>query len=157
MLQRIQTVYLVIAFIAISLLFSRLPIAEFTLINVGNIPLNVISSYQNPDLSQDVYTNINVLPLMITIAVLLILIIASIILYGNRPLQLKITMFAFLLNVVLIIVMFFTSDNMQNQLNTQANYKFGAILPLISLVLIILASKAIRKDERLVKGSDRLR
>jgi hypothetical protein len=157
MLQRIQTVYLVIAFIAISLLFSRLPIAEFTLINVGNIPLNVISSYQNPDLSQDVYTNVNVLPLIITIGILLILIIASIILYGNRPLQLKITMFAFLLNVVLIIVMFFTADNMQKQLNTQANYKFGVILPLISLVLIILASKAIRKDERLVKGSDRLR
>lgn len=157
MLQRIQTIYLVIAFIAISLLFTKSPVAVYSLTNVGNIPLNVISSLQNPDLSQDLYTNINTLPLIINIGLLLILIVASVFLYRNRPLQYKITMFSFLLNVVLIIVMFYTADDMQKQLHTEANYKFVAILPLISLVLLILASKAIRKDEKLVKGADRLR
>ncbi len=157
MLQRIQTVYFVIAFIAIALLFSKLPIATFQLINVGNIPLNVIPSYQNPDLSQDLYTNVSILPLQLIIGALILLIIISTIMYRNRPLQLRITMFAFLLNVVLIIVLFFTADNMQKDLNTTAKYQFGAILPLISLILLILASKGIKKDEKLVKSADRIR
>lgn len=157
MLQRIQTVYLVIALIAVSLLFTRLPVAVYSLINVGDIPLNVIASYQNPELSQTLYTDINTLPLMINIGVLIALICASVVLYTNRPLQYKVTMFAFLINVVLIIVIFYFADSMQTKLNTHASYKFGAFLPLISLVMIILASKAIRKDEKLVRSSDRLR
>ncbi len=157
MLQRIQTVYLVLALIAVSLLFTRLPVAVYALNNVGNIPLNVIASYQNQELSQTVYTDINTLPLIINIGLLIALICVSIVLYTNRPLQYKISMFAFLVNVILIIVMFYFADTMQTKLNTQAKYQFGAILPLISLVLIILASKAIRKDEKLVKSSDRIR
>lgn len=157
MLQRIQTVYLVVALIAVSLLFTRLPIAVYALVNVGNIPLNVIALHQNPEFSQTVYTDINTLPLIINVGLLIALICVSIFLYTNRPLQYKITMFSFLINVVLIIVMFYFADSMQTKLNTQAKYQFGVVLPLISLVLIILASKAIRKDEKLVRSSDRIR
>lgn len=159
MLQRIQTVYLVLAFIAISLLFTKLPIAEFSYSKIGKIiPLNIISSYQNPELSQNTFTNVNTMPLIIGLAILILLIIGAILLYNNRPLQIKIVMISFLLNIVLLVIMFFTCDYMQSKLeNTQPSYQFGAILPLISMVLLILASKAIRKDEKLVKGADRLR
>lgn len=158
MIQRIQTLFLMLAFIASVLLFTRLPIAIFQLPEAGvSVPLNLISSYQNPETSQDTFTNINVIPLIILAAMVALLSIVPVFLYKNRPLQLRLTMFGFLTNVILIIVMFFTADEMQNLLKTQAKYKFGAILPIISLILIILASKAIRKDERLVKSADRLR
>jgi hypothetical protein len=157
MLQRIQTVYLMLAFIASALLFSKLPIAIFQLPNIGDIPFNIISKFQNPDLSQDLFTNVNTLPLMLINGALVLLTFIPVLLYRNRPLQFRLTMFGFLASVILIIVMFFTADSMQNQLKVEAQYKLGAILPLISMVFLILASKAIRKDERLIKNSDRLR
>jgi hypothetical protein len=157
MIQRIQTIYLMLAFIALALLFTQLPIAVFQLQNVGEIPFNIISKFQNPDLSQDVYTNINTLPLILINGVLVLLIFISVFLYRNRPLQLRLTMIGFLVNVILIIIIFYTADSMQSQLNVEAQYKLGTILPLISMVLLILASKAIRKDEKLVKAADRLR
>jgi len=158
MIQRIQTLFLMLAFIASALLFTRLPIALFPLTEVGiTVPLNLISSYQNPESSQDTFTNINVIPLIILATMVALLTIVPVFLYKKRPLQLRITMFGFLANVILIIVMFFTADEMQTLLKTEAKYQFGAILPLISLVFIILASKAIRKDEKLVKSADRLR
>jgi hypothetical protein len=40
---------------------------------------------------------------------------------------------------------------------TAPSYQFGIFFPLVSLVCIIMASRAIRKDEALVKSSDRLR
>jgi len=157
MIQRIQTIYLLIAFIAISLLFSKLPIASYELNNIGKIYFNVIPSYQSPELSQNLFTNISTLPIIINIAILLLLIVFTILMYKNRPLQIKINMFAFLLNIVLIVVLFFTADSMQKQLNSEAAYKFGIALPLISLVFLILSAKAIKKDEKLVKAADRLR
>ncbi len=157
MIQRIQTVYLMLAFIASALLFSQLPIAVFQLQNIGEIPFNIISKFQNPDLSQDLFTNTNTLPLLLVNGALALLIFISVFLYRKRPLQFRLTMVGFLINVILIIVMFFTADSMQNQLKVEAQYKLGAILPLISMVLLILASKAIRKDEKMVKAADRLR
>jgi len=38
-----------------------------------------------------------------------------------------------------------------------STYQFGMYIPLISLVFLVLASRAIRKDEALIKSSDRLR
>lgn len=146
-----------LAFIASALLFTQLPIAVFHLVNVGTIPLNIISKYQNPELSQDVFTSISTLPLMLADGALVLLSFIPVFLYKNRPLQYRLCLIGFLVNTILIIIIFFTADSMQSQLKTEAQYKLGAILPLISLVLLILASKAIRKDEKKVKAADRLR
>ncbi|NVN95208.1 MAG: DUF4293 domain-containing protein [Bacteroidetes bacterium] len=147
MLQRIQTVYLMLAFIASALLFTKLPIAIFPFPNGGDIPFIILGKYEV----------INILPLILLNGALALLCFISVCLYGNRPLQFRLTMIGFLINVIFIIAIFFTADNMQNQVKVEAQYKLGAILPLISMVLLILASKAIRKDEKLVKAADRLR
>jgi ABC-type multidrug transport system fused ATPase/permease subunit len=157
MIQRIQTVYLMLAFIASALLFTKLPIAVFQLVNVGTIPFNIISKYQNPEFSQDVFTSITTIPLILVNGALVLLTFITVFLYKNRPLQYRLVMIGFLINIILIVAIFFTADSMQNQLKTEAQYKLGAILPLISLVLLILSSKAIRNDEKKVKAADRLR
>jgi len=147
MLQRIQTVYLMLAFIASALLFTQLPIAVFPFPDGGDIAFNLIKKYEI----------ISTLPLLLLNGALVLFAFVAVFLYTNRPLQFRLTMIGFLINVILIIVMFFTADSMQNQLKVEAQYKLGAIFPLISMVLLILASKAIRKDEKLIKSADRLR
>jgi hypothetical protein len=149
MIQRIQTVYLFIALIASSLLFFSIPVAIFQITTPVNVDMSffITSKFQN----------VTTLPLMILNALVVGLSLAAILLYNKRILQLRVTMFAFLANVIFIIVLFFTADSLQNQLNIQAAYKFGVFMPLVSLVMLILASKAIKKDEKLVKGTDRLR
>jgi hypothetical protein len=147
MLQRIQTVYLMLAFLVSALLFTQLPIAVFPFPDGGDIVFNIVGKYEI----------ISTLPLLLLNGALVLLSFISVFLYGKRPLQYKLCMFGFLINVILIIVMFFTADSMQSQLKVEAQYKFGAILPLISMVLLILASKGIRKDEKLIKSADRLR
>ncbi|HEY4197424.1 MAG TPA: DUF4293 domain-containing protein, partial [Mucilaginibacter sp.] len=47
----------------------------------------------------------------------------------------------------------FTGDA---ELNTN-NFGIGALLSSVSIVLVILAAKAIQRDEKLVKSADRLR
>jgi hypothetical protein len=136
-----------LSFIASALLFTKLPIAVFPFPEGGDIFLNITGKYDS----------IHILPLILLNGALVLLTFISLFLYGNRPLQYKLTMLAFLINVVFVIVLFFSTDHMQDRLKVEAQYKLGAILPLISMVLLILASKAIRKDERKVKAADRLR
>jgi len=150
MIQRIQTVYLFVAFIASALLFFNIPVAVFQITSPVSVelPFNLMSKYES----------VSTIPIIILNALVVGLSFASILLYSKRVLQFRLTMFAFLAEVIFIIVMFIVSiDSMQKHLKVEPSYKMGAILPLISLVLLILASKAIRKDEKLVKGTDRLR
>ena len=66
---------------------------------------------------------------------------------------------SFLLNILLIILIYFfySSHFLQEQINIGPSYQFGIFLPIVSFVCLILASRAIRKDEALVKSADRLR
>lgn len=136
-----------LTFLASALLFTQLPIAVFPFPEGGDIPFILTGKYEL----------ISTLPLLLLNGAIVLLSFISVLMYSKRPLQFKLTMFAFLINVILIIVIFYTADSMQSKIKVEAQYKFGAILPLISMVLLILASKAIRKDEKLVKGADRLR
>ncbi len=149
MIQRIQTVYLLVAFLASAILFFSIPVAVFhyTTPVIVDLPFYITSTFQN----------VTTIPLLILNVLVAGLSFAAILLYNKRVLQLRFTMFAFLANVIMIIVLFLTADALQKHLNIEAAYKYGSFLPLVTLVLLILASKAIRKDEKLVKGTDRLR
>ncbi len=149
MIQRIQTIYLFIAFLASAILFFNIPFAVFQITSPVSVelPFNLMSKYQN----------VTTLPLLILNALVVGLSFAAILLYNKRTLQLRITMFSFLANIIFIIVLFFSADSLQKHLNVDATYKFGSFIPLVVLVMLILASKAIKKDEKLVKDTDRLR
>jgi len=149
MIQRIQTIYLFIAFLASAILFFNIPFAVFQITSPVNVdlPFNLMSKYQN----------VTTLPLIILNALVVGLSFAAILMYNKRILQLRITMFSFLANIIFIIVLFFTADSLQKHLNVETTYKYGSFIPLVILILLILASKAIKKDEKLVKDTDRLR
>ena len=85
-----------------------------------------------------------------------ILSLISIFIFKNRKLQFVINRLTIILNFILLIALVYRSLNLPGE--TEVSEKgIGIFLPIISIVLIVLANKAIKKDEDLVKSVDRLR
>jgi hypothetical protein len=98
-------------------------------------------------------------PLLVLVILSLILTLTAIFLYKNRKTQLLLVNVAFLLHIVLIglIFLYYVGHFEVAFKVAQPSYQAGIFLPIVSLLLLILASRAIRKDEALVKSADRLR
>jgi hypothetical protein len=147
MIQRIQSVYLLIATVITALLFL-LPFAEIA--KDGAIYL---FNFQGVLLDGAVKTNGLVVPvLLVMIIALNILAIFS---YSNRSKQVKLVWGAILTLVVLLVsFVYFTYLSFSG---AQISFKLGAILPLIAIILDYLAIRAIDKDEALIRSIDRIR
>jgi len=97
-------------------------------------------------------------PMIFLVISSIILVGIAMFLYKKREIQLWLVNITFLLHVILILLIFFYYINhFEKQISTLPSYKFGVFVPLASLVCLIIASRAIRKDEALVKSSERLR
>jgi hypothetical protein len=156
MIQRVQTLYMSIVVIAcISLFFF--PIAKY----ISDVRGTYVFFITGMKYMGEVPAIVNfwlTFPLLMLMVSSLILIVAAIFLYKKRGLQLWFVNITFLLHVAIIILIFlYYINHFETLFNTKSSYQFGIFIPLISLVGIILASRAIRKDEALVKSSDRLR
>ena len=156
MIQRIQTVYMSIIVIAcISLFFF--PITKYISDVRGTYIFFItgIKYMTEPPITINFWQTF---PLLLLVGSSLILIFAAIFLYKKRGLQLWFVNITFLLHIVLIILIFlYYINHFEKLFNTLPSYQFGIFIPLISLIGLILASRSIRKDEAMVKSSDRLR
>ncbi len=99
--------------------------------------------------------------------------LVSIFLFKNRILQMRVVACAALMNVVYLMLIFFWAINGMGgdggymKALTQLGYcnncisvnmlTPGAIIPVVTLILLYLAQRAIRKDEIKVRAADRLR
>ncbi|MCX6251524.1 MAG: DUF4293 domain-containing protein [Bacteroidetes bacterium] len=157
MIQRIQTLYLSAAVIALVVLFS-FPLANYDkgLAGIYTLSVSGMKYLINPPVYMSFWLTF---PMLLIVVAMIILTVTSILLYKKRMTQLLLVNIAFLLNVVLIILIFiYYIEHFRQQLQLpSSHYEFGVYIPLISLVLFILANRAIRKDEVLVRSSDRLR
>ncbi|SEL96816.1 protein of unknown function [Aquimarina amphilecti] len=85
-----------------------------------------------------------------------ILALVSIFLFKNRQLQFVLGRINILLNFILLGVFVYWSLTLSGE--TLVSEKgIGMLIPVISIVLLVIANKAIKKDENLVKSVDRLR
>ncbi len=136
MLQRIQTVYLIISILILGALYMWFPVIMDTNDNV------II--HQNEPL---------VLGLLFgSIALSLI----SILNFKKRKQQFVLNRLSIILNFVLLGVFVYRSLTLSGE--TLVSEKgIGVLLPIISIVFLVLANKAIKRDEDLVKSVDRLR
>ncbi len=154
MLQRIQSIFLFLASVAMALMFF-FPLANFFSENYS-IQLWVTGIIKHTEFSDNV--NISPLPLLIIVPFVALLSFATIFLYKKRKIQLKLIKFNLLLNIILIALYFFYYINSIEEITfANADYLTGSFFPLISLLFFILAFRAIRKDEKLVRSADRLR
>ncbi|RZW54516.1 MAG: DUF4293 family protein, partial [Flavobacteriaceae bacterium] len=80
----------------------------------------------------------------------------SIFMFSNRKSQFVLGRLNIILNFILLGLFVYRSLNLSGE--TDVSEKgIGILLPIFSIVFLVLANKAIKKDEDLVKSVDRLR
>ncbi|MCF8232689.1 MAG: DUF4293 domain-containing protein [Bacteroidales bacterium] len=161
MIQRVQTIFLFLSGVAI-ILMAFFPIAVFTdaVSAEANTKYMVFTVFEvSNEVGPDPFSLWFNLPLILLVAAVAVISIATIFLYKNRPLQMKMTQTGIFLNIIMVVgILFFYIDQIEKVTGTMAHYDdIGIYLPLISLVFLILANRFIRKDEKRVRSVDRLR
>ena len=158
MLQRIQTVYLAIAAIACILLFF-FPLANFYNETEGNYKFFIQAIRCMDPEPKHVFSFLFSLPAIVLTIVSILFSGITIVLYNKRWLQIRLIAFNVITLAVLILVLFFFyTAQLKTMTGADPSYTYpGMLLPVISLLMLILANRAIRKDDQRVKSADRLR
>jgi hypothetical protein len=158
MLQRIQTLYLGIVAIACILLFF-FPLANYYNELQGNYKFFIYGIRSMDPEPKVLFSQFFTIPLIFMVVASFIFTVSAIFLFKNRPLQIRLCAFNMLTNIVLVMVIFFFyATKIKTMTLTEPAYNYtGMVLPLVSVLFLIFANKAIRRDEALVKSADRLR
>jgi len=131
MIQRIQTIWLFLIFLLSGCLFFLFPVKS-----------------ESSDLFPYLCLWIG------GIALTFVLSFVAIFLYKKRPLQLKMCTGIWILQILFYVTVFFA---LRSTRETDVVWQWTVAFPLIVCILDILAIRAIKKDEKLVRSLDRLR
>ena len=137
MLQRIQTIYLLFALFSASIFPYLVPLWKL-------------------DSGKDFYFIQN-FSYVILFGLSTALSVISIISFKKRQLQFVLGRLNIVLNLILLGLFVNRSLNLSGETPAVSEKGIGMFLPVFSIVLLVLANKAIKKDEDLVKSVDRLR
>ena len=180
MIQRIQSFWLVLAMCCMVLCFM-VPVAQYQL----DVPstgqkveaeLNLLGK-DNPEMLNQIAnldpvvvysqkaSGFQTWPLMVVAGVTALLALVCIFLYKNRVRQMRMVAVGFLLNVAYVFLLFFWAVDAYGKTVVQAmqgsdlqvTWYVGAYAPIVSLVLLVLAHRGIKKDDAKVRAADRLR
>lgn len=147
MIQRIQTVYILLAAVFIALLL-KLDFAELAV----NGEFYTFSSKGIISGDKVLFSG---LPVMLFIALIAIIHLVVIFMYKRRIRQIRILSFSIILVLGLIGVIFYFLYAAFD--DAKIVFKIPLIFPLITVILDYLAIRAIGKDEALVRSLDRIR
>lgn len=154
MIQRIQTVFLLLAIIAL-ILFNLYPYWEATPTPDGAIATMMSYGLISGTIEEPVL-EFGLMSIVGGISGLAIILLAvELFSYKNRVMQLKIAIGnSFLMSINLVAMTFFILDV---QKEFQGSFGIGIFIFAIAMLLNILARRFIQKDEKLVRSVDRLR
>jgi hypothetical protein len=98
-------------------------------------------------------------PSLLLALVITLLPFITIFLFNNRKLQLRLSFLSVVGIISFISLLLWRVSDINKSVPppVSGSYWIGAVLPVISLVLVFLAVGGIRKDDKLVKSVDRLR
>ncbi len=136
MIQRIQTIYLVISAVIMGSLFLWFP-------EVNGLDGKVVMERGEPLIAGLIFLSI-------------ILALISIFSFKKRQLQFVLNRLNIITNFVLLGVFVYRMLTLSGE-TVVSEKGIGVLLPIISIVFLVLANKAIKRDEDLVKSADRLR
>ena len=86
-----------------------------------------------------------------------ILALIAIFMFKNRKFQFVLGRLNIILNFILLGLFVYRSLSISGETSDVSEKGIGILLPIFSIVFLVLANKAIKKDEDLVKSVDRLR
>jgi hypothetical protein len=140
MIQRIQTVYLALAFIV-----------------SGVLPFVFkLWTEQTTDTQMDIYF-VHSMLYVVLFGLASTLSLLSLVSYKKRQQQFVMNRVAIILNFILLGLFVYRALNLSGEAAKVSEKGIGMFLPIISIVFLVLANKAIKRDEDLVKSVDRLR
>lgn len=176
MLQRPQTVYLILAFICMSLLLF-FPLFSVTSLYEGITATGEVSAYgfaitEAPSVDAEGMTlavsqPVN-MPIYIIVIVLALLTAMCVMLYKNRKKQLALCRLNFLLHLIVVIAFYafyyLGQDFLKEALTAQADgveiafsMQTGFYLLIPTIPFLLLAIRGIKNDEKLLASIDRIR
>ncbi len=138
MLQRIQSVFLLLALVLLGLIFV--------------LPFAVMVDAQA---NESVYSGVQ-MPALVLQIIVFVTTLATVFLYKNRVLQIRLSA----LNCVILLVYQAFAIWQVYQLSLLADatrVKVAIIFPVLAVILTLVAMRGMAKDEALVKSLDRLR
>jgi hypothetical protein len=156
MLQRVQSIYLLLVTVLMSLLLVW-SYADITLADNHKLEFY---TYAIQNVSADeVTSNYKItFPVALLIVIIGIVSFVNIFLYSRRIVQLRFCLINTILLIVLLAFMityYITTKDMVSPVNH--SFRFPSICPPAAILLTILAYRAIQHDEFLVKSYDRVR
>ena len=137
MIQRIQTVYLLIALVILGVLPFVFPL--FTMSDGKEFRF----------MNDSFYTVLFGLSTTLTLV--------SIMYFKKRQHQFVLNRLTIILNLILLGLFVYRSLNLSGEAVQVSEKGIGMFLPIVAIVFLALANRAIKKDEDLVKSADRLR
>lgn len=145
MIQRIQTIFLLLAGGAFGALFA-LPFASTT-------------SPETEGIFSDSVYNVMDNPALLALAVIGILItVIAIFSFNKRPVQMKLGYLGMVVAILIPVVALLYFSSQVGQLADQPTAdELGMFVPGLALIFFLLANYFIKKDDKLVKSMDRLR
>ncbi|WP_159948859.1 DUF4293 domain-containing protein [Polaribacter septentrionalilitoris] len=143
MIQRIQSIYLLLA-----------SIVSGGLIFVFNLWENLKNQVYVLDLFSRDTISLKVIPALFFVSAILSFL--AIFLFKNRKLQFVVGRLSILINLFLLGLLIYVSLTLPGEILISKK-GIGMFLPILAILLVVLANKAIKKDEDLVKSVDRLR
>lgn len=144
MIQRIQSVYLLL----VSILSGGLIFIFDLWKNKNNQSIDILALLESSDyLSKSISISFFLVALLAFISFLS---------FKKRKLQLNLNHFNILINLILLGLLAYHLLNLSGEIIVSEK-GIGSFLPLGSIVFLLLANRAIHKDENLVKSVDRLR
>ena len=161
MIQRIQTLYL-LAVVALGIVLLWLPVVQFVtpeeaaelqIYNLSAIGLEQITNDQSP-MTNDLQ---GLWGLTLTTALIPLLALIDIFLYKKRLLQARLNIFTVMLCLGYYGVLALYIWLAKMSLGVDWHILPWACFPLLCLVLTLMATRRILKDEALVRAADRLR
>ena len=142
MIQRIQSIYLLL----VVLLSTGVPIA-FKLWEVADKEVYAL------DLLSDQSFFAKLVPVFFIISALIAFI--AIFKFNKRQLQFVLGRIIILINLFLLGILIYLSLNISGEVSSEKG--IGMFIPSVVILFAVMANKAIKKDENLVKSVDRLR
>ncbi|AQS93934.1 MULTISPECIES: DUF4293 domain-containing protein [Polaribacter] len=143
MIQRIQSVYLFLA-----------SIISGVLIFVFNLWKSIKKDIFAMDLLNSESFLLKVIPVLFLVSAILSFV--AIFIFKNRKLQFVIGRVTILINLILLGLLIYVSLTLPGEASVSEK-GIGMFIPVLAILLVVLANKAIKKDEDLVKSVDRLR
>ncbi len=151
MIQRIQSIWLLLAAIVISALFY-VDVYSVKTPSVLNMPPEIVNDYNNISAIKNNFIAVGIVSLSI------ILSLTAIFFFKNQKRQKGLIWINILLLIGLMFLLYINLNNFwTNYPDNGGHIWIGLFLPVITVFLLILALRGISKDQKILKSLDRMR